>query len=282
MYNAWCVSLLGKIYVGGGDTPPSQNPYKLFISSDLKSWDVFNTPTRYYALTTYHSQLVLIGGMRRNWDPTNKVWTTGAERIKWQLSLPPMKTSRYSSSAINTRCKQSLTECIVVSGGMEKHNTQLNTVEVFVQGEWSIVQSLPRKCSFIKCTIHDGILYLMGSENQQQNFVFYCKLDSLLSSLQSNDTLWKTSQVPCKHSSCVTFHHHLVSVGGTPSSSSSSSDIHAYSPLTRSWLYVGDLPIELDSASTVISTGELVVIGGRTYNSFSCKVFKASLKGEDC
>ena len=267
--------------MGGGGTL-SEDPYKLFVSTDFKSWNIFETPTKYYALTTYHSQLVLIGGMERNGNVTNKVWTTGAEGIKWQLSLPPMRTSRYSSSAINA---QSQTECIVVIGGVEKYDA-LNTVEVFVQEEWSFVQPLPRKCSSVNSTIHDGILYLMGG--YEQIYAFYCNLNSLLSSLQSNDTLWKTFAVPLYFSSCVTFHHHLVSVGGSSSSpsslSSSSSNIHVYSPLTRSWLQLGDLPIELNStASTVISTGELVVIGGRTrLLSFSFKVFKVSmLKGED-
>ena len=244
------------------------------------------TPTKYYALTTYHSQLVLIGGIKRNEShATNKVWATGGERNVWQISLPPMKVSRHSSSAINTKNQ---TECIlIVIGGVEESEKiqatiRLNTVEVFVQEEWSIVQPLPLQCFFIKCNIHDGILYLMGGYGQD-NSVFYCKLDSLLSSLPSNDTLWETSQVPLYYSSCVTFHHHLVSVGGdSPSKMYSSSDIHAYSPLTQSWLYVGDLPIELNyTTSTVISTGELVVIGEET-TSFSCKVFKASLKGEDC
>ena len=212
------------------------------------------------------------------------MWTTGAEQIEWQSSLPPMKTSRHSSSAIHTRSKQNLTEFIVVTGGVESYELQSNRVEVFVQKGWSIVQPLPHKCYFVKCTIHDETLYLMGGYKQDKS-VFYCKLDSLLSSLQSNDTLWKTLQVPLYNSSCVTFHHHLVSVGGTTSSSSSSSssssDIHAYSPLTQSWLHVGDLPIKLNStASTVISTGELVVIGGMTVHYlYSCKVFKASLKG---
>ena len=274
MCNAQCVSLHGKIYVGGGITS-SHDPFKVFISTNLKSWSVFNTPTKYYALTTYHSKLMLIGGKEQNRRyATNKVWTTGTEQIKWQLFLPPMATSRYYSSAINT---QNQTECayIIVTGGMKMPGVQLNTVEVFVQEEWSVVQPLPLQCFSIKCTIHGGILYLLGGY-KQDNFVFYCKLDSLLSSLQSNDTLWKTSRVPLYNSSCETFHHHLLSVGGSFFSSSSSSDIiHAYSPLSKSWLHVSS------TASAVISTGQLVVIGGRTI-SLGCKVFKASLKGEDC
>ena len=275
MFKAQCISLHGKIYVGGGHST-SDDLYKLFTSTDLKSWSVFKTPTKYYALTTYHSQVVLIGGVEQNHSyATNKVWA-GVEGIK---SLPPMRTSRHSSSAINTQSKH---ECIVVAGGVEKLDIRLNTVEVFVQEEWSFVQPLPCQCCSIKCNIHDGILYLMGGYGQD-NSVFYCKLDSLLSSLQSNDALWKTSQVPLYCSSCVTFHHNLVSVGGdSPSKMYSSSDIHAYSPFTRSWLHVEDLPTRLDSTtSTVISTGELVVIGGRsTMLSLSCKVFKASLKGD--
>ena len=103
--------------------------------------------------------------------------------------------------------------------------------------------------------------------------VFYCNLDSLLSSLQFG-ALWKEFQTPLEHSSCVTFYHHLLSVGGRYSFISSSSSIHAYSPLTQSWVHVEDLPVALESTtSAVTSTGELIVIG-RSVNR-ELKVYKA-------
>ena len=204
---------------------------------------------------------------------TNEVWTTGTEQIEWQSSLPPMRSSRCSSSAINAQLKQSQTECIVVAGGY--NHGPLNTVEVFVQGEWSVVQPLPHKYFSLQYTIHDGILYLI---KEQDKSVFYCKLDSLLSSL-SNDTLWKTSQVPLYSSSYMTFHRHLLSLGGyflspNPQFTLPSSDIHAYSPITQSWQLVGNLPVKgTTTSSTVIPTGILVISG--------YKVFKASLIGEN-
>ena len=277
--DAQCVSVHGKIYVGGSDISYYN---KLFVSTDLNSWSVLETPTSKYALTTYHSQLVLIGGEDSD-GITNKVWGKGVAN-QWKSSLiPPMLTKRYASSAINT----GNTQHIVVAGGMGVHG-EVDTVEVLSEkGKWSIVQSLPQPSYYMKCAIHDGCLYFMGG-NGQDDSVFYCKLDSLLSFLQSNDqifdseTLWKTFNAPLKWSSCVTFHHHLMSVGGYAISSSTSSKIHAYSPLTQPWLHVGDLPIELDcTACTVISTGELVVIGGRAgFDLYSRKVFKATLIGK--
>ena len=131
---------------------------ELFVSTDLKSWIPYNTPTYQYALTTYHSQLVLIGG----WDSfsstaTNNVWVT-EEKINWQESLPPMKIGRCSSSAINT----GRTQCIVVAGGHNTDGILLNSVEVLAQEKWSNVKNLPKPSRYIKCAVHNGFLYLMG------------------------------------------------------------------------------------------------------------------------
>ena len=241
---------------------------KLFVSTtDLKSWIPYDTPTYWYALTTYHSQLVLIGGCYYNSvAATNGVWVAG-ENIKWQVSLPPMKIRRSSSSAINT----GRTQCIVVAGGYGTGRRLLKSVEVLTRGKWSSVKSLPKPCTDAKCAVHNGFLYLMGG-HELGTSVFYCKLDSLLSSSRSG-SLWKEFQAPLEYSSCVTFCHHLLSVGG-----SSSSSIHVYTPLTRSWVHVEDLPVTLESiASTVISTGELIVIGG----PWSYKVYKASVIGKN-
>ena len=282
VHNAQCVLLQDKIYIGGGITPSLESDASLFISStDLNSWSQMTTPTRYYGLTTYHSQVVLVGGIELDTRmATNKLWTLKGE-MNWQPSLPPMPTSRYYSSALNTGSP----ECLVVSGGRVSGGDEVNVVEILKDNEWSSVQPLPKACSSLKSTLHKGRLYLMGGLKQGYS-VFHCKLESLLNEdhtqeMSHSSGLWSELQIHFKLSSPSSFANQLISTGGDLISGTCSSEICAYSPHTLSWLHMGDLPIELNSTATIVlPTGELVVLGGWGASKWSNRVFKASLKGD--
>ena len=276
--------LQDNIYVGG-DTSSLESDASLFISStDLNSWSQVTTPTSYYGLTTYHSQVVLVGGMEPDTDmATNKLWTLKGG-MNWQPSLPPMPTSRYYSSALNTGSP----ECLVVSGGLVRKNDEegVNVVEVLKDNEWSSVQPLPKACSHLKSTLHKGRLYLMGG-NGQGHSVFHCKLESLLNEnytqeMSHSSGLWSELQIRLEHSSPSSFANQLISTGGyLINNHAYFSEICAYSPHTLSWLHVGNVPIELCTAATIVlPTGELVVLGGFSTSRRSDRVFKASLKGD--
>ena len=279
MYDAQCVLLQDKIYLGGY-TPSLESHASLFISStDLNSWSQVTTPTRYYGLTTYHSQVVLVGGIEHDTGMvTNKLWTLKGE-TNWQPSLPPMPTSRYYSSALNNGSP----ECLVVSGGQASGREGVNVVEILKDNEWSSVQPLPKACSHLKSILHKGRLYLMGGWGQGPS-VFHCKLESLLNEDYSQEMshssgLWSELQIHLKRSSPSSFENQLISTGGL--SGAVSSEICAYSPHTLSWLHVGNLPIELFSTATIVlPTGKLVVLGGFSTSGRSNRVFKASLKGD--
>ena len=281
MEDVQCVLLQDKIYVGGGDTPSQEA--SLFISStDLNLWSQVTTPTCYYGLTTYHSQVVLVGGEKLDTRmATNKLWTLKGG-TNWQPSLPPMPTSRYYSSALNTGSP----ECLVVSGGKLSGGERVNVVEILKDNEWSSVQPLPKACSSLKSTLHKGRLYLMGGWGQGPS-VFHCKLESLLNEDYSQEMsyssgLWSESQIHLKLSSLSSFANQLIATGGYFISNARSSEIcFAYSLHTLSWLHVGKLPIELSRTATIVlPTGELVVLGGRNKYGDNNRVFKASLKGD--
>ena len=280
MCDAQCVLLQDKIYLGGGNTSSLKSNASLFISStDLNSWSQVTTPTRLYGLTTYHSQVVLVGGVEPDTDmTTNELWTLKGG-TNWQPSLPPMPTSRYFSSALNTGSP----ECLVVSGGADSGRDEVNVVEILKDNEWSSAQPLPKACSCLKSTLHKGRLYLMGGDGQGHS-VFHCKLESLLNEdytreMSYSSGLWSELQIHLKDSSPSSFANQLISTGGF--SGAYSSEICAYSPHTLSWLHVGDLPIDSSCTGTIVlPTGELVVLGGRGASRWSNRVFKASLKGD--
>ena len=279
---AQCVLLQNTIYLGGGYTSSLESDASLFISStDLNSWSQVTTPTRYYGLTTYHSQVVLVGGVEPDTGMiTNKLWTLKGG-TNWQPSLPPMPTSRYGLSALNTGSP----ECLVVSGGADSGRDEVNVVEILKDNEWSSVQPLPKACSSLKSTLHKGRLYLMGGLKQGPS-VFHCKLESLLNEdhtqeMSHSSGLWSELQIHLERSSPSSFANQLISTGGHLSNAVRSSEICAYSPHTLSWLHVGNLPIELVSTATIVlPTGELVVLGGWGSSGYSNRVFKASLKGD--
>ena len=224
--------------------------------------------------------MVLVGGRERDTDMiTNKLWTLKGG-TNWQPSLPPMPTSRYYSSTLNTGSP----ECLVVSGGLDSGETLVNVVEILKDNEWSSVQPLPEACSSLKSTLHKGRLYLMGGLGQGPS-VFHCKLESLLNEDYTQEMshsigLWSELQIHLEFSSPSSFANQLISTGGWLSGDYSS-EICAYSPHTLSWLHVGNLPIELSSTATIVlPTGELMVLGGWRVSRRSSRVFKASLKGD--
>ncbi len=233
---------------------------ELFISSvdDLNSWTAVETPTYYSALTTYHSQLVLIGGREaRSYEVTNKLWVSELDAImNWKSSLiPPMPTRRHYSSAVTTGTPES----IIVAGGWGG-NAYLDTVEALVQEQWSTCQPLPKPCSGINSAIHNGKLYLMGGD-LQGNAVFYCDLVSLISSCQCKQTLgveatslWNKFDT-CEYGSIpVSMGQHLTAIGVNT--------INAFSPPTKSWMHVGDLPVGVTCrAAIVLPNGVLFMIG---------------------
>ncbi len=245
---------------------------ELFISSldDLSSWTTVETPTYSGALTTYHSQLVLIGGVEASSDEvTNNLWLSDLGTvIYWNSSLlPPMPTRRHNSSAVTTGTPES----IIVAGGEEEDDDVLDTVEALVQEQWSTCQPLPKPCSYIESTIRNGKLYLMGGIRQGYA-VFYCDLVSLISSSQCEQTLatslWNQFDAYERTLIPLSMGQHLIAM--------SRNTINAFSPPTKSWIRVEDLPVGVTSkAAIVLPNGVLFMIGEDA--EWECRAFKGSL-----
>ena len=244
-------------------------------------WDVCRTPTEFYALTTYHSQLVLVGGRDR--EPSHMLWTLSSDTgMNWQPSIiQEMPTKRYAASAMNIGTP----EYLVVAGGKGIDGYELDTVEVFTGKEWCTVEPLPQNCCYHKCTLHKG-KYLFGG--YPQSIAYWCDIKSILKSCEQSGInkapvyVWSQFEFPLEHSSLASFGQHFISIAGITNYDYRSSDVFAVSPLSQSWIHVGNLSIALyRAASIVLPTGELVVIGGNTGGvSYSASVFKSTLRGE--
>ena len=227
------------------------------------TWDTLDTPVYDFALTTYRSKLVLVGGREYVGEkvegrPSNKLWTL-SENGKWEETLPPMETACGSDvSAVSHG-----DHLLVVDGDS-------NEVYVYNSHHWAKAQHLPEKLLSVKSTVFKDNLYVSGSLNIN---IYSASLDSLIASSQPSETsqpstVWK--RLPNVPYGCHTtvFEDRLIAVGPTT--------IYAYSPSNQSWLKVSSIPISMYSSfpcAIPLSSNELMVIGGDA-------MFKGTLKGE--
>ena len=256
-----CIYLNGKLYMGIRSA-------LLCFSSNFSEYDKLSVPVEEFALTHYHSQLVLVGGVKPGTrDATNEL-SVSADGTNWQLSLPPMKIRRSCASAINTGCPEC---CLVVAGG-RVGSVVVCCVEILVGEEWFTVQCLPNPPNDLRSYMHYRMLIIADTSGSG----YCCSVDSLISSRfqpQEDkkalyDPLWKKFNLSNCRAVILSFGRQLVAI---------ESNIEVFCPSTHTWLKVGSVPERgYATAGMVLPTGEIVVIG--EINSWDLFVYRASLK----
>ena len=251
------VLLDGKLYYGVHALRDTSYIYA--VTTDLKSWSSLRVPNclRDFTLTTYHSQLVLVGGRLSGDRVCSDLCVYGDG--DWLQSLPSMLSPRYRAGAVNTQNP----EYLVVAGGNGSDRSPLDTVEVLIENQWFSLQSLPKPRKLynnnITSVIHNGNVYLMNGFNTD-----YCTLKSLFGScgglartgkFDRDAALWKTLR-NVHQSYPVQFGRQLVVM-------CESGELNAFSPLTRCWVYVESFPRSefFSESAIVIPNGDLVLIG---------------------
>ena len=274
MSDAQAVVLGDKVYVGGGDNISYHiSPAVLLIyNSHDDSWKTLDTPTVNYALTTYDSKLVLVGGRDpHNETITNQLWALDKQGY-WTQSFPPMTTGRSRASAV------SVDHYLIVAGGRDQLGL-LDVVEVYDGRYWSKAQSIPKASCSMKSCLLKGIWYLAGGEEQGKEIIYSC-LSSLIATTSSETvrqiSVWeKLANVPLEWSTPVIIGNQLATVGGFTYSSA----IHVFSFSSNSWVYVGNLAVASHSTCTVIlSTEELLVVGGEKEWELLSSTFKGKIE----
>lgn len=253
-----------------------------------------DTPTYYFALVVYHSQIVIASGceyQRRDkvGPHTNKVWTlTSSAEGGWQEEISPMNIKRHSATGISSG------DHLVVVGGLGINGIELKSVEVYNGHEWAPARELSRACWHMKCTLYKGCLYLMGGVGQGQK-VYYIEIDHLIAnstavgdlppSLGLEEKTWKKiTSIPHERLALAAFGGSLVAIGGGDLLSPTSKT-YAYAPgpagnsPLQLWIPIasGNLPTNLISICAVtLPSGELMSIG-EIGQEWSDRAFKASL-----
>ena len=264
--DAQIVWLKDKVYVGGGWTSGSKRDHaRLYIYNPATdTWTTLDTPVYGFGLTTYHSQLVLVGGWEYVGEDavgerSNKLWTL-SEDGQLQETLPPMPTPCTYASAVSHG-----DHLLVITDDPSK-------VYVYDSHHWvASAQHPPQQLYSIKSTIFNGHLYLTGSGG----IVYSASLDSLLASCQPSETsqpssLWKRlTKAPSKYCYPVVFGNRLVVIGGGSTGTTIIPSLYAYSSLTQFWVHLGDVPTCISSkfyftCAVLLSSSELMIVSGQT------------------
>jgi hypothetical protein len=170
---------------------------KLILQDDHYLWEsscnfshrnlLPSLPSRHPGLSTYHSQLVFVGGQLSD-GCTNKVWVSD-DGCSWNsTSLPPLPRAKAWPTVVNTGAP----EYLLVAGGWPP--SQVLVVEVLMEGQWWTLPSLPSPfyhgCQSI---VHNGNLYIDN---------VHCDLQALLASCgnpnrAAPDNLWRKQEFGC-------------------------------------------------------------------------------------
>ena len=256
------VVLDDKVYLGV-TCDERQSGMVLEFSADLAAWKVLPLPPASdFELSTYHSQLVLVGG-KLNGTTSNKLLVY--DNDAWHCSLPPMPTGRKRPVVVNTGTP----EYLVVAGGYQYAGPSIVVVEVLVEGQW--VSCAPLYSKPRDGCIHNGNLYF----SCQGSSVVYCQLESLVKACVQPDGVSDTGDLwnflPDPDVYCIMG---VVAYGKFLICLALGGFLHALSPDTGSWVHVGRL--DTGGRLMTLCTGELATLS-RRYDSLSVKLL--SVKG---
>ena len=238
------------------------------------AWNVLPpSPVTLFGIGEMFGELVLVGGKNNESKATSDVHVFNRNPQMWKQSIPPMNHARYSPAVVSHQSS------ILACGGFAESqsgdvhvvtNIEVITTEGY---RWYVAGYLPHSASLAMCscvTIHDNCYIVGGYRSSTAVSASQSTHHSSLSCLLSNSCLtpytWKAlPDTPHLQTTTASLGGCLLALGGTssPYSLPAHRSLHAYSPNTNSWIYVGDLPYASCHCSAIsLPSGELLVVGG--------------------
>ena len=250
-------------------------------------------PTVYFGLGEINGKLVMVGGERETKNKkmtiTGDVFVLGEKGTKWSGDvIPAMKRPRIRS------CVVSFKGCIAACGGMENSDKDSrecsSTVEIYRNEsiEWCVVTPLPVPRAALRVSVIHKTAYFLGGFHPTLAYpgkrnCISIELEDLFQADESSPRNWDSKIPDCPHESSTpaSLCGSLIALGGLESQSSQSQtkSIYAYSPAVKQWHLIDELPVYLSSATCItLSSGELVVLGGRMGGDRNTNVYIGSLE----
>ena len=284
----------GKVYCGGGQTDDDDDDEYMYIvycyDPSQDNWTTLPPlPVRYFGLGQVNGELVAVGGMKKsNERVTNEVFTYNVALRKWMRRVPSMLTARHSPGVL------SLQSALVVAGGDPSSEEYTDVVEIFKAdtSQWYRTDPLPTACSDISLVIICNTCYALGGNMLPSRFnqTFYCSVNDLFrnavpadqtpsSGSTLSESAWKTlANTPTYEPPAAMLAGNLIAIGGSEAKSNKK-EVYMFSPPTNSWIYIGDLPEPRSYAAVaVLSSTEILVIGGRRNNRAVNSTYKGTLQ----
>ncbi len=238
-------------------------------STDLKSWTTFTLPYQNMTLATYTSRFVAVGGRDVSTRQPIDTVLTSDTGLKWQISLPPMKTKRFFTSCISTRSPHVL----VVAGGRDCSHNDLDVVEVLQENKWHTVDPLPEPCYDMTATLHqDEVVFA----HWKSATIVKCNYISLISSGTGSTTtsgtpLWVSFKAPDIFTFTISYSSRLINIDRLGC-------IRGYCTMSQSWIEVFRIPFSPQSPRCDLAIG--VLPAGDLFFSNFTGVYKVKVSGE--
>ena len=247
-------------------------------------------PVKWFGLGKVHGRLVAVGGLKKDEEATNNVYTLNFVQ-KWKTTLPPMPTARSLPGVL------SLQEMLIVAGGYSSDGDH-STVEIFNYNslQWYTTNPMPVASREVSLVAIDDVCYAVGGYKFpfRLNQALSTSVDDLLhNAVPANQTThsgrsadaqsaWKTlPNTPTYRPAAIALAGSLVVVGGGESSiaEGDKKEVYMYSPSTASWVYISDLPKPRSRTTAIeLSSTEILVIGGVQDGKQFNDVYKGTLQ----
>ena len=237
------------------------------------------------ALAIVNNFLTLIGG---NDFPYNRnkllSLTREGEITKWTEKFPPMPTGRWGACALCTGT------ALIVAGG-QGDKGKVATIEILNTAtlQWSTAVDLPQPMfggSLLQ--VGGDHVYMLGAYDKNVMYiksVYRCSLNALLQSCYSlsfglrltcspsPSELWKVvTDIPAKDSAYMSFHGHLLAIGGKDPDNMPIATVHMYNPSSNSWEIISHMATpRRQSYAAVLPDNQLIVVGGCTGSYYAAK-----------
>ena len=216
------------------------------------------------SLAVIRGHLTAIGGCKDSLQKHTYTSKLLSLNKSWAVVFPPMPTKRRCTTAVTSK------EHLIVAGGLTGasvydavSNVEVMNTETLV---WSAVASLPHPYYRVSAAICNGLLYMLGGEDDkgQSKLLLTCSLSELLQSSSSSSSVWhRIADTPAYCSTCAAVNGELLAFGECDQDLMATAAIHRYDPKTNSWDLINKMPTaRWYSLVAVLPTNEIMVVGG--------------------
>ena len=290
------IVIRGRVYCGGGAANYDDEHRVFYYSPSEDTWNTLPAcDVRWFGLSQVRGKLVTVGGIKKaDNEVTNEVYEFDDLACSWKQSIPPMPTARDSPAVLSHH------STLTVAGG-NTGNTRTTVVEVFREetSQWHTTEPLPFRWWNPSSLLINNRWYLLGGGTEGEVFsnrAVCAHIDLLLQKAlprdqastdrdSTNNSAWEVlPNTPQYRPDAATFGPSLLAVGGTTTNKyplNPQIAVHAYSPCTKAWVHISDLPAPRSIVSTAkLSPTELLLIGGWFKGIYHKSVYKGLLRIE--